>query len=65
MVNDISKNVVLVMLVLAIVISVTGTWLVLDNIDKAEISVDMSQLQTDISQLEGVNNVNIVELKAG
>ena len=33
-------------------------------IDKAEITVDIAQLQTDISQLEGVNNVNIVELKA-
>ena len=35
MASDISKKVVLVMLVLAIVLSVTGTWLVLDNIQEA------------------------------
>ena len=35
MAGDISKKVVLVMLVLAIVVAVTGTWLVLENIEEA------------------------------
>lgn len=35
MAKDISKKVVLVMLVIAIVMSVSGTWLVLENVDAA------------------------------
>ena len=35
MAKDISKKIVLVMLVLTIVLSVTGTWLVLDSLEDA------------------------------
>ena len=60
MAKDISKKVVLVMLVLDIVLSVTGTWLVLDNVNQASgrgnivVSEDLGNVRLAIGDFEEV-----------